>query len=285
MKLIRFGNTGKEKPGVEISGQRYDCSPWFSDWDRDFFRGGGIQALQKILEEQAPEAVPSTERWASPISRPGMIMCVGLNYSDHAKESGMDLPGEPVLFMKASNTICGPYDVVTIPKGSRKTDWEIELGIVLERDVLYLPNVAEAEEAIAGYCIVHDLSERDFQLQREGQWVKGKSCPGFSPLGPWLLTRDEIEDISGLGMSLKINGESRQSGSTSTMVFKPAYLVWYISQFMKLEAGDLISTGTPPGVGLGMDPPQYLREGDVAELSIDQLGTQRQEFIAYKHSS
>ena len=282
MKLIRFGKEGLEKPGVEISGKRYDCSPWFKDWDREFFMGGGLQALQKVLDEQSPEEVPSSERWASPIARPGMIMCVGLNYSDHAKESGMDVPGEPVLFMKASNTICGPYDEVTIPKGSRKTDWEIELGVVLNRDVLYLQNVAEAEESIAGYCIVHDLSERDFQLHREGQWVKGKSCPGFSPVGPWLLTRDEIGDVSDLKMSLRINGEPRQTGSTSTMVFKPAYLVWYISQFMKLEAGDLISTGTPPGVGLGMDPPQYLKAGDVAELSMDQLGRQRQEFIAYK---
>ena len=283
MKLIRFGNRGNEKPGVEESGKRFDCSPYFEDWNRDFFAAGGLQALQKVLEEETLDEVAPSERWANPIARPGMILCVGLNYSDHAKESGMDLPGEPVLFMKAANTICGPFDEVIIPRGSQKTDWEVELGVVLNRDVLYLKDVAEAEEAIAGYCIVHDLSEREFQLNREGQWVKGKSCPDFSPVGPWLLTRDEMEDVSDLKMTLMVNGQLRQSGSTSTMVFKPAYLVWYISQFMKLEAGDLVSTGTPPGVGLGMDPPRYLKAGDVAELGIESLGIQRQEFASFKY--
>jgi 2,4-diketo-3-deoxy-L-fuconate hydrolase len=282
MKLIRFGNKGDEKPGIEVSGKRYDCSAYFEDWNRDFFINGGLQALQNIIKEKTLKEVLSTERWANPIARPGIIMCVGLNYSDHAKESGMDLPGEPVLFMKAANTICGAFDEVTIPKGSQKTDWEVELGLVLNRDVLYLKDEIEAENAIAGYTIVHDLSERDFQLNREGQWVKGKSCPGFSPVGPYLLTRDEIENAMNLQMGLKVNGEVRQSGNTSTMVFNPAYLIWYISQFMKLEAGDLISTGTPPGVGLGMKPPQYLKDGDVVQLSIEHLGSQKQQFIAYK---
>jgi 2-keto-4-pentenoate hydratase/2-oxohepta-3-ene-1,7-dioic acid hydratase in catechol pathway len=213
-----------------------------------------------------------------------MIVCAGLNYSDHARESGMDLPKEPVLFMKATNTTSGPFDEVYIPKGSQKTDWEVELGVVLNQDVLYLRDEKEAEEAIAGYCVVHDLSERDFQLNREGQWVKGKSCPGFSPMGPYLLSRDEMDDVLNLEMSLSVNGEQKQSGNTSTMVFNPAYLLWYISQFMKLEAGDLISTGTPPGVGLGKNPPQFLKAGDVVDLGIDKLGSQKQKFIKLNNS-
>ena len=282
MKLIRFGNREHEKPGVLVSGKRFDCSAYFEDWNRDFFMNDGLHALQEILKEQILNEVPSSERWANPIARPGIIMCVGLNYSDHAKESGMDLPREPVLFSKVANTVSGAFDEVTIPKGSRKTDWEVELGVVLNRDVLYLKDELEAENSIAGYCIVHDLSEREFQLNREGQWVKGKSCPGFSPVGPYLVTKDEIGNVMDLQMKLKVNGKVRQSGNTSFMVFGPAYLIWYISQFMKLEAGDLISTGTPPGVGLGMDPPQFLKDGDVVELTIDHLGSQIQQFVEYK---
>lgn len=282
MKLIRFGNREHEKPGVLVSGKRFDCSAYFEDWNRDFFMNDGLHALQEILKEQILNEVPSPERWANPIARPGIIMCVGLNYSDHAKESGMDLPREPVIFSKVANTVSGAFDEVTIPKGSRKTDWEVELGVVLNHDVLYLKDELEAENSIAGYCIVHDLSEREFQLNREGQWVKGKSCPGFSPVGPYLVTKDEIGNVMDLQMKLKVNGKIRQSGNTSFMVFSPAYLIWYISQFMKLEAGDLISTGTPPGVGLGMDPPQFLKDGDVVELTIDHLGSQIQQFVEYK---
>lgn len=281
MKLIRFGNKGNEKPGIEVSGKRLDCSPYFEDWNREFFLNDGLKELEDLLRCQALKEVPASERWANPISRPGIILCVGLNYSDHAKESGMELPKEPVLFMKAANTINGPFDDVTIPKGSQKTDWEVELGIVLNRDVLYLGDEIEAENAIAGYTIVHDLSERDFQLHREGQWVKGKSCPGFSPVGPYLVTRDEIKNVMDIKMNLTVNGEEKQSGNTSTMVFNPAHIVWYISQFMMLEAGDLISTGTPPGVGLAMNPPQYLKDGDVVELKIDTLGSQKQRFVNY----
>jgi 2,4-didehydro-3-deoxy-L-rhamnonate hydrolase len=282
MRLIRFGNKGNEKPGIEISGKRYDCSSRFNDWNHDFFQSDGLNKLKKLAGKSIFTEVPVTERWASPVPKPGMIMCVGLNYSDHAKESGMDLPKEPVLFMKASNTICGPYDEVAIPKESKKTDWEVELGIILNRDVLYLEDEKEAEDAIAGYCIVNDVSERDFQLHREGQWVKGKSCPGFTPAGPYLVTKDEIENTMDLDMKLSVNGKVRQSGSTSTMVFSPAHLVWYISQFMMIEAGDMISTGTPPGVGLGMKPQQFLKEGDLVELEIDGLGRQRQKFVNYK---
>jgi 2-keto-4-pentenoate hydratase/2-oxohepta-3-ene-1,7-dioic acid hydratase in catechol pathway len=281
MKLIRFGTKGNEKPGIEVSGKRLDCSRFFEDWNRDFFMKDGLQALQNVCKREYLKEVPSIERWANPMARPGVIMCVGLNYSDHAAESGMDLPKEPVLFMKAANAICGPYDEVTLPKGSRKTDWEVELGVVLNRDVLYLTDENEAENAIAGYTIVHDLSERDFQLNREGQWVKGKSCPDFSPVGPYLVTRDEIINVMDLQMTLTVNGQVKQSGKTSTMVFNPAYIVWYISQFMKLEAGDLISTGTPPGVGFAMKPPQFLKDGDIVELSIDDLGSQKQRFVNY----
>ena len=281
MKLIRFGNPGTEKPGILHRGTRFDLSEHFADWDRDFFNTDGLSRLRKLAENSAMKEVAPEERWAHPVSRPGIILCVGLNYADHARESGMEIPAEPVLFMKASNTINGPYDDVFIPKGSLKTDWEIELGVVLEKDALYLDDIQEAEKVIAGYCIVHDISERDFQLHRGGQWVKGKSCPGFSPAGPYLATRDEIGNVMNLGMTLKVNGDIRQSGNTGNMVFGPAYLVWYISQFMKLEAGDLISTGTPPGVGLGMVPPRYLTDGDVVELEIDKLGLQKQIFKDY----
>lgn len=282
MKLIRFGNRGNEKPGIEISGKRLDCSPYFEDWNRAFFLKGGFQAIQDTIKKETLKEVDASERWASPIARPGIIMCVGLNYSDHAKESGMALPEEPIIFMKASNTISGPFDEVTIPKASRKTDWEVELGVVLNRDVSYLKDENEAENAIAGYTVVHDLSEREFQLDRGGQWVKGKSSPGFCPVGPFLVSKDEISNASDLQMSLSVNGEVRQSGNTSTMIFNPAYVIWHISQFMTLEAGDLISTGTPPGVGLGMKPPQFLKNGDIVDLNIDNLGSQKQRFVEYK---
>ncbi|MEM6632976.1 MAG: fumarylacetoacetate hydrolase family protein, partial [Bacteroidota bacterium] len=201
---------------------------------------------------------------------------------DHALESQMEIPKEPIIFMKATNTLAGPYDTVTIPKESSKTDWEIELGVVLEKDASYLANEAEAEQYIAGYCVVNDLSERAFQLERGGQWVKGKSCPGFSPVGPYLVTRDEVADAGNLAMNLFLNGVQMQRGNTSTMIFSPTYAIWYISQFMKLEAGDLLSTGTPPGVGLGMDPPVYLKEGDTVALEIEGLGQQKQDYISYQ---
>ena len=281
MKLIRYGSKERQKPGVEIDGIRFDCSNFFKDWDYDFFANDGLSQLGKVLETETLEQVRDTERWASPIARPGMIMCIGLNYSDHAKESGMAIPTEPILFMKASNTLSGPYDKVVIPKGSEKTDWEVELGIVLGRNISYLKDEEEAAKAIAGYCVVHDVSERAFQLEKGGQWVKGKSCPGFSPVGPYLVTQDEIENVHNLSMSLTVNDEERQNGNTKTMIFKSAYIVWYLSQFMKMEAGDLISTGTPPGVGIGMDPPTFLKPGDVVELEIDSLGSQRQMFVEY----
>lgn len=281
MKLLRFGEKGNEKPGVLLQGKKKDCSQEFSDWDRDFFLDDGLGKLSRLLNskgDQLPD-IPESARLASCIARPGMIMCIGLNYSDHARESNMALPAEPIIFGKASNTINGPFDDVSIPKNGDKTDYEVELGVVLSQDVSYLANEKEAAKAIAGYCIVNDLSERAFQLERGGQWIKGKSCPGFSPVGPYLVTPDSLDDIDNLSMQLQVNGEIRQRGNTKFMVFKPAYLVYYLSQFMTLEAGDLISTGTPAGVALGMTPPAYLKKGDVAELSIEGLGIQKQRYI------
>lgn len=283
MKLIRFGKKGAEKPGVEIKGKRYDCSNYFEDWNHDFFQNGGLKKLKKILKKEkgALPKVAKKKRLGSPTARPGMIMCIGLNYSDHAKESGMEVPSEPIIFSKATNTLAGPYDEVTIPKNSTKTDWEVELGILLKKDVLYLKNEKEAEKAIAGYCVINDISERAFQLEKGGQWVKGKSCPGFTTVGPYLVTKEDIADVLNLKMKLSVNGVSKQNGNTKTMIFNPAYIVWYLSQFMQLEAGDLISTGTPPGVGLGFSPPQYLKDGDVVNLEIEGLGQQQQLFKAY----
>ena len=280
MKLIRFGNVGDEKPGILFGEERYDCSAHFSDWNNVFFIDGGLAKLQAIIENELNTLpiVAKEIRWANCVARPGMIMCIGLNYSDHAAEAGMDVPEEPILFMKATNTLQGPHDTVLIPQSSTKTDWEVELAIVLKKDVNYLTNEEEAEEAIAGYCIMNDVSERAFQLERGGQWVKGKSCPGFSPLGPYLATSDEIENVHNLRMQLWVNGELMQNGNTNTMIFRPAFVVHYLSQFMKLEAGDIITTGTPPGVGMGQKPPRFLKNGDVVKLSIDELGSQKQVF-------
>jgi 2,4-diketo-3-deoxy-L-fuconate hydrolase len=282
MKLIRFGIFNKEKPGVLIGGVRYDCSRHFNDWNSEFFQSGDIETLRSLCAAGGLPVVPETERWGSCVARPGKVVCVGLNYSDHAAESGMPIPSEPILFMKAPGTVVGPYDEVQIPRGSEKTDWEVELGIVIGKEARYLDSVEEAESRIAGYCISHDVSERAFQLERGGQWDKGKSCDTFNPLGPWLATADEVEDAQQLDMFLNVNGERRQTGNTRTMIFGCLEIVRYISQFMTLEAGDVISTGTPPGVGLGMKPPQYLKVGDVLELGISGLGFQKQTCVAHK---
>ncbi len=231
------------------------------------------------LAKQNVEAfpmVPETARWAACVARPGKVICIGLNYSDHAAESGMPVPTEPIIFQKGANTVVGAYDNILIPRKSEKTDWEVELGIVIGKDARYLNAVEEAKEYIAGYCISHDVSERAFQMERGGQWTKGKSCDNFNPLGPFLSTPDEIRDVHNLSMKLWVNGVQMQHGSTRTMVFDCYFIVHYLSQFMTLEAGDLISTGTPPGVGLGMKPPQYLKEGDKVTLEIEGLGRQEQ---------
>ena len=279
MRLIRFGAKGQEKPGMLIEGKRRDASAWFRDWDAAFFAADGLKRLAAKLSSADPAELPEvTEgvRWAAPVARPGKIVCVGLNYSDHAKETGAEVPKEPKLFMKAANTMVGPNDDVLIPRRSTKTDWEVELGFIIGTEARYVESREQAESHIAGYCISHDVSEREFQLERGGQWSKGKSCDTFNPLGPWLATREEVPDVGNLNMRLSVNGQVRQKGNTGTMIHAPAELVRYISQFMTLEPGDLISTGTPPGVGLGMKPPTYLKAGDVVELEIDGLGKQQQ---------
>lgn len=278
MKLIRFGDAGHEKPGIlDREGNRKDLSGLFSDWDRPFFQQGGMEMLKKRLEQAAPlPEVPASARWAACVARPGKVICIGLNYSDHAAESGMAIPTEPIVFQKGANTVVGPYDPILIPRNSEKTDWEVELGIVIGKDARYLDRIEDARDYIAGYCISHDVSERAFQMERGGQWTKGKSCDNFNPIGPFLSTPDEIGDVHQLSMSLWVNGVQMQKGNTNTMVFDCYFIVHYLSQFMTLEAGDLISTGTPPGVGLGMKPPQYLKSGDEVELAIEGLGRQKQ---------
>lgn len=279
MKLLRFGSFRQEKPGVELSdGSKKDLSAHFKDWDSAFFAGDGLVRLASLLKESAKDLpnIPANPRLGSPIARPYKVLCIGLNYADHAAESGMELPKEPILFQKTTNTVIGPNDDVLIPRNSQKTDWEIELGVVIGKEARYVASVEEAAKHIAGYCLCNDVSERAFQLERGGQWTKGKSCDTFNPTGPYLVTPDEIQDPDNLPMTLHVNGERVQNGNTKTMVFKPAFLIHYLSQFMTLEPGDLISTGTPPGVGLGFKPPRYLKAGDVMELEIPGLGKQRQ---------
>lgn len=282
MRLIRYGEPGYEKPGLLIQGKRKDCSNYFKDWDHYFFQNDGLRGLSYFLKTNPHlEDIAESARWASCVARPGKIIGIGLNYKDHAREINSPLPKEPIIFLKASNCISGPYDNIVIPKNSKKTDWEIELGIVVEKTVRYLQSPEEAKKYIAGYTISHDISEREFQLERGGQWSKGKSCDTFNPLGPFLATADEIPQAKNLGLELKVNGEVRQSGNTSDMIFDAEFLVYYISQFMTLEAGDVISSGTPAGVGLGMKPPAFLQAGDWVELAITGLGNQRQKCVNY----
>jgi 2,4-didehydro-3-deoxy-L-rhamnonate hydrolase len=279
MKLIRFGSFGLEKPGLLIDGVRHDASGKFRDWDREFFEGEGLSQLEALVRGGAsfPE-VPEEERWGACIARPGKVLCIGLNYKDHAREQGIDLPKEPVLFMKATNTVVGPYDDVLIPRLSKKTDYEVELGVVIGKRARYLDSPEAAREHVAGFCISHDVSEREFQIERSGQWTKGKSCDTFNPVGPFLATPDEISDPHALDLELDVNGKRRQTGNTREMAVGVYALVHYISQFMTLEGGDLISTGTPSGVGMSMKPQGFLVEGDVVELRIASLGVQRQTF-------
>jgi 2,4-didehydro-3-deoxy-L-rhamnonate hydrolase len=278
MKLIRFGESGKEKPGVLLDDEsRVDTSACTSDYDEQFFADGGIARLTQWLKHDLSSAprVDAAVRLGPPIARPSKIVCIGLNFRDHAEESKMEIPREPVLFFKSTTSLVGPNDPVIIPRGGSKLDWEVELAIVIGRKGTYIKK-EHAHEYIAGYALHNDYSERSFQLERGGQWVKGKSADSFAPLGPWLATLDEIADVKKLGMWLKVNGESRQNGTTANMIFDVATLVSYVSEFMTLLPGDVISTGTPAGVGLGMRPPTYLKPDDVVELGIDGLGTSRQ---------
>ena len=284
MKLMRIGPVGEERAAVLVGDGVYvDVSDLESTYDEAFFASGRIADLPAVvLERVAAGAVHELDgrRIGSPIARPHQVLCIGLNYSDHALETGQAVPDEPILFTKSPNTVVGPDDTVLIPRGSTKTDWEVELGIVIGTRCRYLADEQEAAAHIAGYVLVNDVSERAFQMERGGQWSKGKSAETFNPCGPWLVTPDEIDDVLGLSMWLDVNDERRQTGSTATMIFSPTYLVHYLSQFMVLEPGDLINTGTPPGVGLGMMPATYLVPGDVMELGVDGLGTQRQRLEA-----
>ncbi|MEV4860381.1 fumarylacetoacetate hydrolase family protein [Streptomyces ossamyceticus] len=284
MYLMRIGAPGAEKPVARIDDETYvDLSDTVTDFDERFFGSGGLDRVRPLVAERMAAgrvARFAGERVGAPFARPHQILCIGLNYRDHAAESGMPVPDEPILFTKSPNTLIGPNDDVRVPRGSTKTDWEVELGIVIGRRTSYLESVEEARAAIAGYVVVNDVSERGFQLERGGQWAKGKSAETFNPAGPWLATADEIDDVLALDMWLDVNGMRRQAGSTKTMIFDPYFIVHYLSQFLVLEPGDLINTGTPPGVGMGLTPPTYLRPGDVMELGIRHLGVQRQRVVA-----
>ncbi|MGB1113966.1 MAG: fumarylacetoacetate hydrolase family protein [Flavobacteriaceae bacterium] len=283
MKLIRFGALGKEKPGVQLQeGTRLDVSQFIQDYDEAFFGRGGIEKLKVWLEKNKDHCpkVPDTVRLGAPMARPSKIICVGLNYAKHAEESGMEPPKEPVLFFKASSAIVGPYDDIRLPKGSTKTDWEVELAIVIGKKASYVSE-SEALTHVAGYVLHNDVSERAFQIERSGQWVKGKSCDTFAPLGPYIATADEIKDPNNLRLWLKLNGKRVQDSSTSDFIFNIQQVISYISQFMTLLPGDIISTGTPSGVGLGFDPPTYLTPGDEVELGVEGLGVSKQKVVAY----
>ncbi|WP_456847284.1 fumarylacetoacetate hydrolase family protein [Cellulomonas sp. P5_C6] len=283
MQLMRIGAPGAEKPIARLDDATYvDLADVVDDFDERYFGSGHLAHLPAVVAERVAAGQVSAfegERVGAPIARPHQILCIGLNYSDHAAETGQAVPTEPILFTKSPNTLIGPYDDVRIPRGSTKPDWEVELGIVIGRRTSYLDSVEEARDAIAGYVVVNDVSERAFQIERSGQWSKGKSAETFNPAGPWLVTPDEIPDVLDLGMWLDVSGVRRQTGSTSTMVFDPFFIVHYLSQFLVLEPGDLINTGTPPGVGMGFQPPIWLRAGDVMELGIDGLGVQRQTVV------
>ncbi len=283
MYLMRIGAPGAEKPVARVDDTTYvDLSDLVDDFDEAFFGSGGLARIAPVVAERtAAEQVTAFagERIGAPIARPHQILCIGLNYRDHAAETGQAVPDEPILFTKSPNTLVGPNDDVRIPRGSTKPDWEIELGIVIGRRTSYLNSVDEARDAIAGYVVVNDVSERYFQMERGGQWSKGKSAETFNPAGPWLATTDEIGNVLNLDMWLDLNGERRQTGNTKTMIFDPYFIVHHLSQFMVLEPGDLINTGTPPGVGMGFRPQVWLQAGDVIELGIEGLGTQRQNVI------
>lgn len=279
MKLLRYGPVGQEKPGLlDAQGRIRDLSAHVADIAGDALLPEGLARIA-ALDVQGLPVVSGNPRLGACVAGTGKFICIGLNYSDHAAETGAQVPSEPIIFMKATSAIVGPNDVVEIPRKSVKTDWEVELGVVIGKAAKYVSE-QDALQHVAGYCVINDLSEREFQLERQGQWTKGKSADTFGPTGPWLVTRDEIPDPQHLPMWLEVNGVRRQNGSTATMVFGVAKLVSYLSQFMSLRPGDIISTGTPPGVGLGLKPPVFLKPGDVMTLGIEGLGQQRQEVVA-----
>ncbi|MGN6194140.1 MAG: fumarylacetoacetate hydrolase family protein [Ginsengibacter sp.] len=275
MKLIRVGEPGNEKPAIAIDDKWFDVSTFIKDYDEEFFANNGIGKLEKIITERTLPEISKDQRVGCPVHKPSKIICIGLNYAKHAKETKANVPKEPIIFFKSTTAVIGPNDDIIIPKNSSKTDWEVELAVVVGKCAGYVEE-NEAMNYVAGYCLHNDVSEREFQIERGGQWVKGKSCDTFAPIGPWLATRDEIDDVDNLRLWLTVNGQKMQDENTNDLIFKIPFLVSYISQFMTLLPGDIISTGTPAGVGLGLNPPVYLKEGDVIELGIDGLGTQKQ---------
>lgn len=283
MKLIRFGAPGAEKPGIATAAGNFDVSAFGEDFGEKFFETDGLTRLAKWWQanEKSCPAVPEGTRYGSPVQRPSKIICIGLNYADHAKETNAQVPKEPIVFFKSTSTLVGPNDDLIIPRNSQKTDWEVELAVVIGKKASYIDE-KDANDHIAGYALLNDYSEREFQLERGGQWVKGKSSDTFAPLGPWLVTKDEVKDVDNLRLWLKLNGKTMQDGTTANLIFKIPFLVSYLSQFMTLLPGDVISTGTPAGVGLGMTPNVYIKDGDVIELGIDGLGSSTQKAVAYK---
>jgi 2-keto-4-pentenoate hydratase/2-oxohepta-3-ene-1,7-dioic acid hydratase in catechol pathway len=282
MKLIRWINGNKTSTGVIINDEYFDTSSFGEDYDEQFFENDGLDRLQKFVESNDGKLAKLSKDigLASPVARPSKIVCIGLNYADHAKETNAQIPKEPIIFFKSTTALTGPNDDVIIPKNSKKTDWEVELAVVIGKRASYVEE-SEALNYVAGYCMHNDLSEREFQLERNGQWVKGKSCDTFAPVGPFLATQDEIADVNNLKLWLKLNGQTMQDGTTANLIFKIPFLISYLSQFMTLLPGDIISTGTPAGVGLGMNPQVYLKPGDVVELGIDGLGISKQNIKAY----
>lgn len=283
MKLIRFGLPGEEKPGIVTDAGMFDASAFGEDFGERFFETDGLQRLSKwwaVNNDKCPR-VPDGVRLGSPVQRPSKIICIGLNYADHARETNAQIPKEPIVFFKSTSSLVGPNDDLIIPRNSEKTDWEVELAVVIGKKASYVDE-KDAMEYIAGYALHNDYSERAFQLERGGQWVKGKSNDTFAPLGPWLATKEEIADIDNLRLWLTVNGKKMQDGNTSNLIFKIPFIVSYLSQFMTLLPGDVISTGTPAGVGLGFNPPVYLKAGDVIELGIDGLGSSKQTAVAWK---
>ena len=281
MKLIRFGKEGQEKPGVHLNGTNYDVSAYIKDYDESFFAHQGLDKLAEIVAKEKLMPIDSKERIGSAVARPSKILCIGLNYAKHAKETGAAIPTEPILFMKSTTSLNGPFDNIIIPKNSEKTDWEVELAIVIGKKASYVTEEA-AMDYVAGYVLHNDVSERAFQLERGGTWDKGKGCDSFAPLGPWMVTKDEIANPHNLRLWLSLNGKIMQDSNTDDLIFNIPQLISYCSHFMTLLPGDVISTGTPAGVGLGFSPNIYLKPGDVVELGIDGLGTSKQTVVAYQ---
>ena len=283
MRLIRWKKEDKTCPGVILNEEYFDVSPLGEDYNEIFFASGGLLRLQSFLEKNKQDLKKLKEpvQLDSPVARPSKIVCIGLNYADHARETKAQPPAEPVIFLKSTTALCGPFDPIIIPRNSKKTDWEVELAVVMAKKASYVEE-SRALDYVAGYCLHNDVSEREFQMERSGTWDKGKGCDHFAPLGPFLATPDEIPDVNQLRLWLKVNGKTMQDGNSANLIFKIPFLISYISQFMTLLPGDLISTGTPAGVGLGMSPPVFLSPGDIVELGIDGLGVSRQELVPYR---